>query len=150
LEGFGYCPKGEGGRFVEGGALQLGGRLPTNTNGGHLSESYMQGWNLQAEAVRQLRGGMGERQIPDAQVIQYLDGEKPKGRKIPGGIKGLQAEVELATRQLVKKQRTWFKNQSKKVPQTRWFQLEKDRSLLETSFIKEIEWNHSPHPHDAS
>jgi len=74
LEGFGYCPKGEGGRFVEGGALQLGGRLPTNTNGGHLSESYMQGWNLQAEAVRQLRGGMGERQIPDAQVIQYLQG----------------------------------------------------------------------------
>ena len=74
LEGFGYCPKGEGGRFVEGGALQLGGRLPTNTNGGHLSESYMQGWNLQAEAVRQLRGGMGERQIPDAKVIQYLQG----------------------------------------------------------------------------
>jgi acetyl-CoA acetyltransferase len=74
LEGFGYCPKGEGGRFVEGGALQLGGRMPTNTNGGHLSESYMQGWNLQAEAVRQLRGGMGERQIPDAQVIQYLQG----------------------------------------------------------------------------
>ena len=85
-----------------------------------------------------------------AQVIQYLDGEKPQGRKIPDGMKGLQAEVELATRQLVKKQRTWFKNQSKKVPQTRWFQLEKDRSLLETSFIKEIEWNHSPHPHDAS
>jgi acetyl-CoA acetyltransferase len=74
LEGFGYCPKGEGGRFVEGGALQLGGRMPTNTNGGHLSESYMQGWNLQAEAVRQLRGGMGERQIPDAKVIQYLQG----------------------------------------------------------------------------
>ena len=74
LEGFGYCPKGEGGRFVEGGALQLGSRMPTNTNGGHLSESYMQGWNLQAEAVRQLRGGMGERQIPDAQVIQYLQG----------------------------------------------------------------------------
>jgi acetyl-CoA acetyltransferase len=74
LEGFGYCPKGEGGYFVEGGTLELGGRYPTNTNGGHLSESYMQGWNLQVEAVRQLRGGLGDRQVPDAEVVQYLQG----------------------------------------------------------------------------
>jgi acetyl-CoA acetyltransferase len=72
LEGFGYCGKGEGGPFVENGALELGGRIPTNTNGGHLSESYMQGWNLQIEAVRQLRGGLGERQVPDAEIVQYL------------------------------------------------------------------------------
>jgi len=75
LEGFGYCPRGEGGRFVENGTLELGrGRYPTNTNGGHLSESYMQGWNLQAEAVRQLRGGLGARQVPDAEIVQYLQG----------------------------------------------------------------------------
>ena len=74
LEGFGFCKQGESGDWIQNGRLELGGQFPTNTNGGHLSESYMQGWNLQAEAVRQLRGGMGERQIPDAQVIQYLQG----------------------------------------------------------------------------
>ncbi len=75
LEGFGFCARGEGGPFVENGTLELGrGRYPTNTNGGHLSESYMQGWNLQAEAVRQLRGGLGARQVPDAEVVQYLQG----------------------------------------------------------------------------
>lgn len=75
LEGFGFCPRGDGGRYVENGTLELGrGRYPTNTNGGHLSESYMQGWNLQAEAVRQLRGGLGARQVPDAKVVQYLQG----------------------------------------------------------------------------
>ncbi len=73
-----------------------------------------------------------------AQVIQYLDGQKPQGRKISEGLRGLQEEVELATRQLVKKQRTWFKNQSKKVPQSRWFHLEKDLALLEETFTKEM------------
>ncbi|MFC9840271.1 thiolase family protein [Rhodococcus sp. NPDC127530] len=71
LEGLGYCAPGESGDFVQNGRLELGGALPTNTSGGHLSESYMQGWGLNIEAVRQLRGDGGDRQIEGAETIQY-------------------------------------------------------------------------------
>jgi len=72
LEGFGYCNAGEGGAFIESGQLRLGGNFPTNTSGGHLSESYMQGWALQLEAVRQIRGSCGERQVKDARHVHYM------------------------------------------------------------------------------
>ena len=71
LEGYGYCKVGEAGKFMREQGIGLGGKLPTNTSGGHLSESYMQGWNHQIECVRQLRGECGERQIADCQRVHY-------------------------------------------------------------------------------
>lgn len=71
LEGHGYCPPGEVGRFLREDGIGLNGRLPTNTSGGHLSESYMQGWNHQLEAVRQLRGISGARQLDDCHRVHY-------------------------------------------------------------------------------
>lgn len=65
LEDLGFCPKGEGGRFVSDGAIAPGGRLPVNTNGGGLSYCHpgMYGLFVLMEAVRQLRGECGERQV---------------------------------------------------------------------------------------
>lgn len=70
LEDLGFCPKGEGGGFVADGAIAPGGRLPVNTNGGGLSCVHpgMYGIFALIEAVRQLRGDAGARQVPGAQV----------------------------------------------------------------------------------
>lgn len=71
LEGLGYCGIGESGPYVAEGHLALGGKHPTNTSGGHLSESYMQGWALNVEAVRQVRGECGARQVEGATNVHY-------------------------------------------------------------------------------
>jgi acetyl-CoA acetyltransferase len=70
LEDLGFCPKGEGGRFVQEGHLRRRGDLPLNTDGGGLSSCHsgMRGIFLLIEAVRQLRHQAGEAQVPDARI----------------------------------------------------------------------------------
>ncbi|WP_133912085.1 thiolase C-terminal domain-containing protein [Streptomyces sp. NBC_00582] len=74
LEDLGFCAKGEGGAFVEKGRLRVDGELPVNTDGGGLSAQHpgMRGLFLLVEAVRQLRGEAGERQV------RCSDGELPR------------------------------------------------------------------------
>lgn len=71
LEDLGFCPKGEGGRFVEGGRIELGGELPVNTHGGlmsHCHPGHPGSMFSVTEAVFQLRGECGPRQVQDAEV----------------------------------------------------------------------------------
>jgi len=71
LEDLGFCKKGEGGSFVEGGLIQLGGELPINTHGGLLSHchpGHPGSIFSVTEAVRQLRGECGPRQVQDAKI----------------------------------------------------------------------------------
>ncbi len=74
LEGYGFCGKGEGASFTEGGAIELGGRLPVNTSGGGLSEAYVHGFNLITEGVRQMRG-TSTAQVDGAETCLVTSGE---------------------------------------------------------------------------
>lgn len=70
LEALGFCEAGEGGAFVSNQRTAPGGDFPMNTNGGGLSYAHpgMYGTFLVIEAVRQLRGECGERQVPNARI----------------------------------------------------------------------------------
>ena len=75
LEGYGFCERGEGAAFTEGGALEWPhGRLPTNTAGGGMSEAYVHGFNLITEGVRQIRG-TSVCQVADAASCLVTSGE---------------------------------------------------------------------------
>lgn len=90
LEDLGFCAKGEGGPFVQGGAIGPGGRFPVNTNGGGLSYCHpgMYGLLLLVEAVRQLRGECGVRQVPGC-ALALAHGN--------GGVLSSQATVLLGS-----------------------------------------------------
>jgi acetyl-CoA acetyltransferase/uncharacterized OB-fold protein len=78
IEALGFCGKGEGGPFVAGGTrLALGGELPLNTWGGQLSGGRLHGFGFLAEAIRQLRGECGERQVRDCEVAVVANGGGP-------------------------------------------------------------------------
>lgn len=71
FEDLGFCAKGEGGSFVEGGRIELGGELPVNTHGGLLSHSHAGmpgGLFHMIEAVKQVRGECGPRQVENVEV----------------------------------------------------------------------------------
>ncbi|MFJ8816322.1 thiolase family protein [Amycolatopsis thermoflava] len=68
LEEYGFCEPGKAGPLVASGALAPGGDLPTNTGGGQLSGFYLQGMTPLVEAVIQLRGAGGDRQVPGART----------------------------------------------------------------------------------
>jgi acetyl-CoA acetyltransferase len=75
LEGYGFCARGEGGPFTDGGALEWpDGRLPTNTSGGGMSEAYVHGFNLVLEGVRQMRG-TSTSQVEGADTCLVTSGE---------------------------------------------------------------------------
>jgi acetyl-CoA acetyltransferase len=67
----GFCPIGQGGKFIESGATKLNGELPINTSGGLVSKGHpvgATGLSMIYEVVTQLRGEAGPRQVPNAKI----------------------------------------------------------------------------------
>jgi acetyl-CoA acetyltransferase len=73
LEAYGFCERGEAKDFIKNGNIEVGGRLPVNTNGGQVGEAYIHGFNGVAEAVRQLRG-TAVNQVKDVENILVTGG----------------------------------------------------------------------------
>ncbi len=86
FEDFGFCPKGEVGAFFAEGRATYGGDVVVNPHGGLLSEGYIHGVNHHYEAVLQLRGDAGDRQVPDAEVALVTAGAGPFGGAVVYGV----------------------------------------------------------------
>lgn len=78
LEDWGFCAKGEGGSFAASGNIDMGGTIPINTGGGHLSGGYIHGMNHITEGVRQIRGESTS-QVPNASVCLVTSTPLPPG-----------------------------------------------------------------------
>lgn len=79
LEGLGFAGRGEAGSFVRAGETRLTGSLPVNTHGGLLCEGYIHGMNTVAEAVLQIQGRGGERQVPKSDIGVVTSGARVDG-----------------------------------------------------------------------
>jgi acetyl-CoA acetyltransferase len=79
MEDFGFCGKGDVGEFFAAGRASYGGDVVVNPHGGLLSEGYLHGLNHHVEAVEQLRGHAGERQVGDARLALVTAGAGPYG-----------------------------------------------------------------------
>jgi acetyl-CoA acetyltransferase len=82
IEDFGFCEKGETGDFFREGRATYGGDVVVNPHGGLLSEGYLHGLNHHYEAVLQLRGDAGKRQVEDAALALVTAGAGPFGGAI--------------------------------------------------------------------
>ncbi len=80
LEGYGYCPVGEAGRFLREDGIGPGGKLPTNTSGGPSVRILHAGLVPQVECVRQIRGAAGARQVPGCPPCALLVRRGRQGR----------------------------------------------------------------------
>jgi len=79
LEGLGFYKPGEGGDYFRDGRATYGGDVVVNPHGGLLSEGYIHGFNHHVEAVEQLRGTAGDRQVEDARTAVVTAGGGPYG-----------------------------------------------------------------------
>ena len=86
LEDYGLCPKGEGGPFAASGAIKVGGEIPVTTHGGSHSEGYIQSYGNIVEAVRQLRGQAGPRQVANPRVALATGGDRTGASALLLGI----------------------------------------------------------------
>jgi len=93
VEDYGWCKKGEGGSFVAEGHTAVGGEIPINTGGGLLSAYHLGNLTGLAEAVSQLRGESGERQVPNAN-LGLVSGHG--GEVVSGGMCSIHSSLILS------------------------------------------------------
>jgi acetyl-CoA acetyltransferase len=94
LEDYGWCKKGEGGPFAESGAIGPGGSIPVNTSGGLLSAYHHEDLTGFAEAVRQLRGEAGRRQLDRCETVLF---SSHGGEMLSPGMCSIHATTVLGT-----------------------------------------------------